>query len=61
MGDPQATAALYAARAPDAVTWAGGEAIDSAEKAAGEPHGRPRVKLVRVTELVASSRALPRS
>jgi ferredoxin--NADP+ reductase len=55
--EPQAIAALYAKRAPDAVTWAGWEAIDSTEKAAGAPHGRPRVKLVRVADLVASSRA----
>jgi ferredoxin--NADP+ reductase len=55
--DREATAALYAERAPDAVTWQGWQAIDATEKAAGEPHGRPRVKLVRVADLVASSRA----
>ena len=57
VGDPVAVAALYAERAPDSVTWQGWQAIDSAEKSAGEPHGRPRVKLVRVADLVASSRA----
>jgi ferredoxin--NADP+ reductase len=49
-------AALYAQRAPDAVTWEGWQAIDEAEKAAGEPHGRPRVKLVRLADLVAAGR-----
>jgi ferredoxin--NADP+ reductase len=47
-------AALYAQRTPDAVTWQGWQAIDHAEKTAGEPHGRPRVKLVRLTDLVAA-------
>jgi ferredoxin/flavodoxin---NADP+ reductase len=37
--------ALLAAKAPDHVTWEGWEAIDRAERDAGEPHGRPRVKL----------------
>jgi ferredoxin--NADP+ reductase len=55
--DPDAVVALFAERAPDAVTWAGWQAIDAAEKSAGEPHGRPRVKLIRVADLVASSRA----
>ena len=48
-GDPSATAEtvdeLLAARGVEAVTDAGWEAIDLAERAAGEPHGRPRVKL----------------
>jgi ferredoxin/flavodoxin---NADP+ reductase len=55
--DPDAIAAFYAERAPEAVTWAGWEAIDAHEKASGEPHGRPRVKLVRLAELVERSRA----
>jgi ferredoxin--NADP+ reductase len=54
--DPGGTAVLYAERAPDAVTWEGWEAIDAAEKAAGEPHGRPRVKLVRLANLVAAGK-----
>jgi ferredoxin--NADP+ reductase len=33
------------ARAPHAVAWEGWEAIDAVERAAGEPSGRPRVKL----------------
>jgi ferredoxin--NADP+ reductase len=55
--DPEAIAAFYAERAPDSVTWAGWQAIDAHEKASGEPHGRPRVKLVRVADLIERSRA----
>jgi ferredoxin/flavodoxin---NADP+ reductase len=36
---------LLAERDVDVVSQAGWEAIDAAERAAGEPHGRPRVKL----------------
>ena len=50
--DAEAIAALLAERVPGLVTWAGWQAIDAHEKTAGEPHGRPRVKLVRVAELV---------
>jgi ferredoxin--NADP+ reductase len=55
--DPDDTAAFYAQRAPDSVTWAGWEAIDAHEKTSGEPHGRPRIKLVRLADLVERSRA----
>src|SRR3954463_13338580 len=55
--DPEEIAAFYAERAPDSVTWAGWEAIDAHEKTSGEPHGRPRVKLVRLADLVERSRA----
>jgi ferredoxin/flavodoxin---NADP+ reductase len=48
--------ALLAERAPEHVTYAGWEAIDAAEKAAGEPHGRPRVKLTRTEELLDAAR-----
>jgi ferredoxin--NADP+ reductase len=41
---------------PAAVTWEGWQAIDFHEKAAGEPHGRPRVKLVRLADLLAAGR-----
>jgi ferredoxin/flavodoxin---NADP+ reductase len=44
--------------APDAVTWEGWQAIDEHERAAGEPHGRPRVKLVRVADLIAAGRGI---
>jgi ferredoxin/flavodoxin---NADP+ reductase len=40
-------------RVPDIVTWNGWAAIDAHEVAAGRPHGRPRVKLVRVAEMLA--------
>lgn len=55
--DHDAVAAFYAERAPESVTWAGWEAIDAHEKSTGEPHGRPRVKLVRLADLVERSRA----
>jgi ferredoxin/flavodoxin---NADP+ reductase len=47
---------LLAERSPDHVTYEGWEAIDSAEKSAGEPHGRPRVKLTRTEELLDAAR-----
>jgi ferredoxin--NADP+ reductase len=34
------------------VTYARWEAIDATDRAAGEPQGRPRVKLTRVDELL---------
>jgi ferredoxin--NADP+ reductase len=43
------------ARAPRAVRWGGWLAIDAHERRAGEPQGRPRVKLVRLPELLAAS------
>jgi ferredoxin/flavodoxin---NADP+ reductase len=55
-GDPDAIAGWLAERVPDAVTWEGWQAIDAAEKAAGEPQGRPRVKLVTLEELKAAGR-----
>ena len=55
--DPDEIVAWLAERAPDAVTWEGWQSIDEAERTAGEPQGRPRVKLVRVEDLVAASRA----
>jgi ferredoxin/flavodoxin---NADP+ reductase len=38
---------------PGLVTWNGWQAIDTHETSAGEPHGRPRVKVVRVPEMIA--------
>jgi ferredoxin--NADP+ reductase len=38
------------------VTWEGWQAIDEAERRAGEAQGRPRVKLVRLADLVAAGR-----
>jgi ferredoxin--NADP+ reductase len=46
---------------PDAITWEGWQAIDEHERSAGEPHGRPRVKLVRHADLVAAGRGAVRS
>ena len=47
---------LLAERGVEAVLYAGWEAIDAAEKSAGEPHGRPRIKLSSWDELLAASR-----
>jgi ferredoxin--NADP+ reductase len=54
--DPAAIADWLAERVPDLVTWEGWQAIDEAETAAGEPSGRPRVKLVRHHELRDTAR-----
>ena len=47
--------ALLAERDVQVVTYAGWESIDAAEKARGEPQGRPRVKLCSWEELLAAS------
>jgi ferredoxin/flavodoxin---NADP+ reductase len=57
--DPDAIATWLAERVPDAVTWEGWQAIDAAEKAAGEPQGRPRVKLVTLEALREAGRLTP--
>ena len=57
--DPDEIATWLAERAPDAVTLEGWQAIDEAERAAGEPYGRPRVKMVRLADLVAAGRGAP--
>jgi ferredoxin/flavodoxin---NADP+ reductase len=54
--DRESLDSLIAERRPDAVSYAGWEAIDSAEKSAGEPHGRPRVKLCSFEELLGAAR-----
>jgi ferredoxin--NADP+ reductase len=43
-------------RVPDLVTWDGWAAIDEHETRAGEPGGRPRVKLVRLEEMTEVAR-----
>ncbi|HSO02033.1 MAG TPA: NADP oxidoreductase, partial [Gaiellaceae bacterium] len=48
--------ALLAERGVEAVLYAGWEAIDRAERAAGEPHGRPRVKLCSWDALLTAAR-----
>ena len=45
-------------RGVDAVLYGGWEAIDAAERGAGEPHGRPRIKLATWDELLAAARRL---
>ncbi len=46
---------------PDFVSYADWEAIDQAERAAGEPQGRPRVKLCTRDELLAAARGSVRA
>jgi ferredoxin/flavodoxin---NADP+ reductase len=48
---------LLAERAPDAVSYQGWEAIDRAEQERGKPLGRPRVKFVRIDEMLDAARA----
>ncbi len=57
VGDPDAIEALLAERVPDHITYEHWQAIDAAERAAGEPHGRPRVKLTRVEHLLDAARS----
>jgi ferredoxin/flavodoxin---NADP+ reductase len=47
--------ALLAERAPDHVEWTDWELIDSAEQEAGKPHGRPRVKFVRIEDMLEAA------
>ena len=56
LSDPEAVAAWLTERVPDHVTWDGWEMIDAYEASLGEPTGRPRVKLVRLGELLEASR-----
>ncbi|HEY7379891.1 MAG TPA: FAD-dependent oxidoreductase [Gaiella sp.] len=49
--------ALLVERGVDAVSYAGWEAIDATERARGEPHGRPRIKLCSWEELLDATRA----
>jgi ferredoxin--NADP+ reductase len=49
--------ALLADRGVEVVLYSGWEAIDVAEKARGEPHGRPRVKLASWDELLDAARS----
>jgi ferredoxin--NADP+ reductase len=54
--DRDSLEALVAERQPDAVSYAGWQAVDRAEKEAGEPHGRPRVKLCSFDELLEAAK-----
>ena len=47
---------LLEERGVQAVLYAGWEAIDLVERTAGEPHGRPRIKLCTWDELLAAAR-----
>ena len=49
--DPGAIEAWLRSRVPGLVTWNGWEEIDRHETSAGEPHGRPRIKVVSVAEM----------
>jgi ferredoxin--NADP+ reductase len=50
--DPDKIEALLRARHPALVTFEGWTEIDRHERSRGEPHGRPRVKLTRIEELL---------
>ena len=50
-----AVEALLSERKPEHVTYEGWELIDAAEQAAGEPLGRPRVKLTRLDEMLEAA------
>ncbi len=54
--EPDAVAAWLSERVPAHITWSGWEMIDAYEASLGEPMGRPRVKLVRLAELLEASR-----
>jgi ferredoxin--NADP+ reductase len=56
LSDGDAVAAWLTERVPQHVTWGGWEMIDAYEAKLGEPIGRPRVKLVRLAELLEASR-----
>ena len=53
---PRDLAELLDEKGADYVEYAGWQAIDAAERAAGEPLGRPRVKLHRWPALLETGR-----
>jgi ferredoxin/flavodoxin---NADP+ reductase len=55
--DSAAVESWLAQRVPDHVTYSGWEAIDRAEQERGRPLGRPRVKFVRVEEMLETARS----
>ena len=57
--DPDAPLALLAERGVEVVTYAGWQELDTAERQAGEPRGKPRVKLSSWEELLAAARRAP--
>lgn len=56
VADPDAIVALLTERAADHINYEHWAAIDEAERAAGEPQGRPRVKLTRREHLLDAAR-----
>jgi ferredoxin--NADP+ reductase len=50
--DPAELEQTLATRQPDLITYAGWSEIDRHERQRGEPHGRPRVKLTRIEEML---------
>ena len=48
--------AFVAERVPDHVDYTGWKRIDAHERALGEPHGRPRIKLTDVAEMLEVAR-----
>ncbi len=52
--EPEAVEALLTERGVRYVTFEDWQAIDSAEVGRGEPHGRPRVKFVKVEDMLSS-------
>jgi ferredoxin--NADP+ reductase len=54
--DAEAVDAWLVERVPNVVSWEGWQAIDRQETSAGEPQDRPRVKLVRLEQLLEASR-----
>ena len=54
--DPEAIVELLAERAPDHITFVGWQGIDAAEQERGKPLGRPRVKFVRMDEMLEAAR-----
>ncbi|ADB52654.1 FAD-dependent oxidoreductase [Conexibacter woesei] len=57
--DGDEVAAWLAERVPHLVGWDGWRTIDAHERALGEPHSRPRVKLVRVPEMLEIAHGTP--
>jgi ferredoxin/flavodoxin---NADP+ reductase len=57
--DPDGIARLLDDRVPDHVTFEGWQSIDAAEQERGRPLGRPRVKFVRVDEMLDAARGTP--
>jgi ferredoxin--NADP+ reductase len=57
--DADSTGEWLLGAAPHVVEWDGWQAIDEHERGLGEPAGRPRVKLVRMAELIEAGRGAP--